>query len=74
MKSPLRWRALLAGAGAAVCLGFGVHGEQTLREAADAQGLLVGTAVRPAQLSEEAYAATLAREFNVSQAPVREAH
>jgi GH35 family endo-1,4-beta-xylanase len=65
VKNPMRWRALLAGAAAAVCLGFGVNGEQTLREAADAHGLLVGTAVRPAQLSEEAYASTLAREFNM---------
>jgi endo-1,4-beta-xylanase len=61
----MRWRALLVCAAAAVCLGFDVNGEQTLREAADAHGLLVGTAVRPAQLSEEAYASTLAREFNM---------
>jgi endo-1,4-beta-xylanase len=37
----------------------------TLREAADRAGLLIGTAVRPEQLSEPAYAATLAREFNL---------
>src|ERR1039457_1170228 len=61
----MRWGALLVCAAAAVCLGFDVTGEQTLREAADAHGLLVGTAVRPAQLSEEAYASTLAREFNM---------
>jgi endo-1,4-beta-xylanase len=36
-----------------------------LRQVADATGLLIGTAVRPAQLSETAYASTLAREFNM---------
>ncbi len=41
---------------------------QFLRAAADDDGLLVGTAVRPAQLSEAAYAATLAREFNMVEA------
>jgi endo-1,4-beta-xylanase len=38
---------------------------QTLREAADRNGFLVSTAVRAAQLSEPAYASTLAREFNM---------
>jgi endo-1,4-beta-xylanase len=38
---------------------------QTLRQAADGSGLLVSTAVRAAQLSEPAYASTLAREFNM---------
>ena len=38
---------------------------ETLREAAQHSGILIGTAVRPAQLSESAYAATLAREFNM---------
>jgi endo-1,4-beta-xylanase len=37
----------------------------SLREAADGTGILMGTAVRPAQLSETAYATTLAREFNM---------
>lgn len=37
----------------------------TLREAADRAGLLIGTAVRPEQLSESLYASTLAREFNL---------
>jgi len=37
----------------------------SLRSAADRAGVLVGTAVRPAQLSETAYATTLAREFNM---------
>jgi endo-1,4-beta-xylanase len=40
-------------------------GEATLREAAQASGMLVGTAVRPSQFSEQAYAGTLAREFNM---------
>lgn len=37
----------------------------SLRDAADDAGLLIGTAVRPAQLSEPAYASTLAREFSM---------
>jgi endo-1,4-beta-xylanase len=37
----------------------------TLRDAADHAGILIGTAVRPEQLSETAYAATLGREFNM---------
>jgi endo-1,4-beta-xylanase len=41
---------------------------QTMRQAADRAGLLMGTAVRPAQLSEPAYASTLAREFNMVEA------
>jgi endo-1,4-beta-xylanase len=41
---------------------------QTLRQAADKTGLQVSTAVRPAQLSEPAYASTLAREFNMVEA------
>ena len=41
---------------------------QTLRQAADQDGLLVGTAVRSTQLSESAYASTLAREFNMVEA------
>jgi endo-1,4-beta-xylanase len=73
--------AILALAAAAVCPGFGgeilmesieaqsipvrlIH-EQSLRDIADASGILIGTAVRPAQLSEAAYATTLAREFNM---------
>ena len=38
---------------------------QTLREAANASGILIGTAVRPYLLSETAYSATLAHEFNM---------
>src|SRR5208337_4049402 len=51
---------------AAFCPGFGAGvREQSLREAAQGSGLLIGTAVRPVQLSEAAYASTLAREFNM---------
>jgi hypothetical protein len=53
-------------AAAVFFLGFRVStGERTLREAAEAPGMLIGTAVRPAQLSEPAYASTLAREFDM---------
>jgi endo-1,4-beta-xylanase len=38
---------------------------QSLREAANASGVLIGAAVRPSLLSETAYAATLAREFSM---------
>lgn len=38
---------------------------QTLREAASVSGVLIGSAVRPYLLSEAAYSATLAREFNM---------
>jgi GH35 family endo-1,4-beta-xylanase len=51
---------------ATTCLGFGAAlSEQSLREAAQKAGMLIGTAVRPAQLSESAYSSTLAREFNM---------
>jgi endo-1,4-beta-xylanase len=50
----------------ALCLGFRTASPpDSLREAAQGSGMLVGTAVRPAQLREAAYAATLAREFNM---------
>ena len=39
-----------------------------MREEASQAGILVGTAVRPDQLSEQAYASTLAREFNTVEA------
>ena len=53
-------------AAADFCLGFGAAApEPSLREAARGSGMLIGTAVRPAQLSEAAYASTLAREFNM---------
>lgn len=41
---------------------------QSLRQAAGHDGILIGTAVRPSQLSESAYASTLAREFNMVEA------
>ncbi|HET6176632.1 MAG TPA: endo-1,4-beta-xylanase [Candidatus Sulfotelmatobacter sp.] len=40
-------------------------GPPSLREAASPSGVLIGTAVRPGLLSEAAYSATLAREFNM---------
>ena len=49
----------------AVYFAFAVPAPQTLREAAQHSGILIGAAVRPAQLSEPAYAVTLAREFNM---------
>jgi len=58
------WVLAIAGS----CLGFsGAAPGQSLREAAGASGILIGTAVRPAQLSEAPYAATLAREFNMAE-------
>jgi endo-1,4-beta-xylanase len=38
---------------------------QSLRQEAENDAVLVGTAVRPSQLSEQSYASTLAREFNM---------
>lgn len=38
---------------------------QTLRQEADRRGMLAGTAVQPGYLDQRAYAATLAREFNM---------
>ena len=63
----MKWRALIfLLAIPAFSLGFGAGvREHSLREAAQASGMLIGTAVRPAQLSEAAYASTLAREFNM---------
>lgn len=51
-----------------VCFATNAASGQTLRQAADRAGLLIGTAVRPAQFSEPAYASTLAREFNMVEA------
>jgi endo-1,4-beta-xylanase len=59
----MKWRALVLAA-ALVCSGNGAP-EQSLRQTARSSGMLIGTAVRPAQLSEPAYASTLAREFNM---------
>jgi len=52
-------------AGVLCCLVGATCCAQTLRLEADKDGLLVGTAVRWAQLSEPAYASTLAHEFNM---------
>jgi endo-1,4-beta-xylanase len=41
---------------------------QSLRQAADKVGILVGTAVRAPQLSETTYAVTLGREYNMVEA------
>jgi endo-1,4-beta-xylanase len=54
--------AILAAVMASVC-----HA-QSLREAGDRDGVLIGTAVRPSLLSETAYASTLAREFSMVEA------
>jgi endo-1,4-beta-xylanase len=57
------WRlTILALVMASICAG------QSLRQAADRDGVLVGTAVRPSQLPETAYASTLAREFSMVEA------
>lgn len=49
----------------AFVVAFAAPAPETLREAGERSGILVGAAVRPAQISETAYAATLAREFNM---------
>jgi endo-1,4-beta-xylanase len=54
--------AILALALASIC------SAQSLRQEAESAGLLIGTAVRPSQLSETAYASTLAREYNMVEA------
>jgi endo-1,4-beta-xylanase len=41
---------------------------QSMRQEAENDAVLVGTAVRPSQLSEQSYASTLAREFNMVEA------
>jgi endo-1,4-beta-xylanase len=48
-------------------LASSAHGP-TLRQVAEQARILVGAAVRPPQLSETAYASTLAREFNMVEA------
>jgi endo-1,4-beta-xylanase len=63
----MRWQGyVFTLAVAAFCQGFGASvPEPSLREAARGLGMLIGAAVRPAQLSEAAHASTLAREFNM---------
>jgi len=66
MNNNVTWRARIIFLGFAIfCLGLGASSRLSLREAADGSGLLIGAAVRPAQLPEMAYASTLAREFNM---------
>ena len=58
-----RWQsAILTAALTSVCCA------QSLRQEAENAGVLIGTAVRPSQLSETAYASTLAREFSMVEA------
>jgi endo-1,4-beta-xylanase len=65
-RNDMKRRALAFAVGAAVvCLGFDDGGGKSLREAAQGAGLLIGAAVRSAQLSEAAYSSTLTREFNM---------
>jgi len=59
MKARTLHRTLLA-----ICLSS-ISTAQTLREAADRAGILIGTAVRPSHLAEQRYASTLSREFNM---------
>lgn len=47
------------------CTAIAQQPHESLRQAAEASGILVGAAVRPYLLSEAAYAATLAREYNM---------
>ena len=57
------WRCVILGlAITSVCCA------QSLRQEAETAGVLIGTAVRPSQLSETAYASTLAREFSMVEA------
>jgi endo-1,4-beta-xylanase len=51
-----------------LCATIGSAHGQSLRREAERGGLLVGTAVRPEQLSEQACAETLAREYNMVEA------
>jgi endo-1,4-beta-xylanase len=59
----MKWQAMVLAL--AFCLGASGDPDQPLREAAQSAGILIGAAVRPAHLSEVAYASTLAREFNM---------
>ena len=62
----MKWRVSLAVATFGSFLVLSVAApEMSMREAAQASRMLVGTAIRPWALTEEAYSATLAREFNM---------
>ena len=58
-------RALIAGMVLIFC---GVVEAQSLRAQADAADLSIGTALRPSLFSEQRYASTLGREFNMVEA------
>jgi len=62
IKYPWVWSAVLALGIMSPC------GGQSLQEEGAKAGVLIGTAVRPAQLSEGAYSSTLAREFSMVEA------
>lgn len=61
----MKWRTLVLVAALAFLELGNRATELSLRDAARSSGMLIGAAVRPAQLSEPAYASTLAREFNM---------
>jgi endo-1,4-beta-xylanase len=63
----MKTRSLITALAASIlCLGTSSNDQgKSLREAAQARGLLVGTAVRPAHFSEADYASTLAHEYNM---------
>lgn len=61
----MKFSAMFGRAGRLLALTFLVASPHTLREAADSSGILVGSAVRSYLLSDVAYTATLAREFNM---------
>ena len=58
------WLRVAAALALVLCLTIGNARGQSLRREAERSGLLVGTAVRPEQLSEQAFAERLAREYN----------
>lgn len=60
MAKPLSWSLVLL-----LVTSAGFTCAQSLRESADKRGILIGAAVNPARFGEAAYAATLAREFNM---------
>jgi endo-1,4-beta-xylanase len=73
----MKFRPVVRAAGPVLLLLIGVNsyesaqppsGTPSLREEASQAGILIGTAVRSDQLSEQAYASTLAREFNMIEA------
>src|SRR5215469_7935459 len=58
------WLRVAAALALVLCLTIGNARGQSLRREAERSGLLVGKAARPEQLSEQAFAETLAREYN----------